>query len=126
MGGFPMTNIGGSSRSSRGRASQRRGKDDERDVARILGAKRYWANSGGPADLEHDRYAIQVKGGLRVINDTVRNGLSSAEVAAIGTGRLPVLVVVDRAGTRIKRYVVMELSMWADYEGIKPSDPEQL
>jgi hypothetical protein len=103
-----------------------RGAQDERDVARILGAERYWANSGGPADLKHDRYAIQVKGGLRVINDTIRNGLSSAEVAAIGTGRLPILVVVDRAGTRIKRYVVMELSMWADYEGIKPSDPEQL
>lgn len=102
-------------KASRNRA---RGAQDEKDVAKILGAKRHWANSGGPEDLEHDRFAIQVKGGLRVVNDTVRNGLSSAEAAAGSTGKLPILVVVDRAGTRINRYVVIRLETWADWEGI--------
>lgn len=95
-----------------------RGAQDERDVAKILGAKRHWANSGGPEDLQHDRFAIQVKGGLRVINDTIRNGLSAATAAAGSTGKLPLLVVVDRAGTRLKRYAIIELGTFADWEGI--------
>ena len=96
-----------------------RGAQDEKDVAKILGAKRHWANSGGPEDLEHDRFAIQVKGGLRVINDTIRNGLSAATAAAGDSGKLPILVCVDRAGTRLKRYVIIELGTWCDWEGIE-------
>ena len=106
---------------SRNRA---RGAQDEKDVARILGAKRHWANSGGPEDLLHDRFAIQVKGGLRVINDTIRNGLSAATVAAGSTGKLPLLVVVDRAGTRLKRYVVIDLMTWASWEGISGEESD--
>ena len=110
-----MTNV----KASRNKA---RAKVDENDVARILGGKRHWADVGGPEDVAHDRYEIQVKGGLRVANDTIRNGLSSAQAAAIGTGKLPVLVLVDRAGTRIRRYAVMDLETWADYEGISGND----
>lgn len=96
-----------------------RAKIDENDVARILGGKRHWADVGGPEDVQHDRYAIQVKGGLRVVNDTMRTGLSSAQAAAVGTGKLPIVVLVDRAGNRIRRYVLMDLAEWADWEGIE-------
>ena len=102
--------------------NKQRAKVDENDVARILGGKRHWADVGGPEDVQHDMYAIQVKGGLRVVNDTIRNGLSSAQAAAVGTSKLPLLVLVDRAGTRLKRYVVMELENWADWEGVTGND----
>ncbi len=36
-------------------------KATERDVAKLLGGKRYPANSGGRVDVESDRYVAQVK-----------------------------------------------------------------
>ena len=61
--------------------------------------------------------AIQVKGGLRVANDTIRDGLNAAKAAAVGTNKLPCVVLVDRAGTRVKRYILFELGAYADHEG---------
>lgn len=60
---------------------------------------------------------VHWKGGLRVLNDTVRAGVAAARVAAIGTNKLPVCVVVDRSGTRIQRYAVVPLEEFADYHG---------
>lgn len=94
-----------------------RGKQDERDVARIIGGKRHPADSGGCEDIEHPELCIQVKGGLRVINDTVRNGLQAARSGAQGTSKLPAVVVVDRSGTRIRRFIVFGLEDWAAYHG---------
>lgn len=99
------------------RQNKARAKTDERDVARILGGKRHPADVGGAEDVSHESLAIQVKGGLRVMNDTVRNGLQAARVAAQGTGKLPVCVVVDRSGTRVQRYVVIGLEEFADWNG---------
>jgi hypothetical protein len=61
--------------------------------------------------------AIQVKGGMRVMNEVVRSGLVAARVAAGDSKRLPVCVVVDRSGTRVQRYVVIELAEFADFHG---------
>jgi hypothetical protein len=103
-----------------------RGAKYENDIAKILGGKRHWANSGGQEDVSHERYAIQCKSGERIWNQTLRNGVASAVAAAGSTGKLPLLVVIDRAGTRLKRYAVIQLEDFCDWEGIKPSDPEQL
>jgi len=97
---------------------------DERDVARILGGKRHPADVGGAEDISHPLFAIQVKGGFRVMNDTVRQGVASARIAAIGTNKLPVCVVVDRSGTRIRRYAIVPLEEFADYHGCKPLETE--
>jgi len=102
--------------------NKHRGKVDERDVARILGGTRHLADTGGAEDVKHDLFAIQVKGGLRVLNDTVRAGVAAARVAAIGTNKLPVCVVVDRSGTRIQRYAVVPLEEFADYHGCTGGD----
>ncbi len=110
-----MTRIQTADRSKRGRTSKNRGKVDEREVARILGAVRHPADTGGDEDLRHEVLSIQVRGGLRVVNETIRDGLAKAQ--ATTEGKLPVLVLVDRAGTRIRRYAVLELGQFADYNG---------
>lgn len=116
-----MTNLKqAENRSARGRRSQRRAKDDERDVARKFGATRHHANTGGPEDCEHEWLAIQVKGGLRVMTDTVRQGVDSARVAAVGTTKLPICVVRDRSGTRIRDFVVIDADDFISYHGIEP------
>ena len=97
--------------------NKHRGAQDERDVAQLLGATRHWADSGGKEDCSHPVLAIQVRGGLRVANDTIRDGLASAKAAAAGTSKLPCVVLVDRAGTRVKRYILFDLAQYADHEG---------
>lgn len=94
-----------------------RAKVDENDVARILGGTRHWADVGGKEDVSHPQFAIQVKGGLRVVNDTVREGVDAARAAAAGTGKLPVCVLVDRGGTRVRRFAVIPLEEFADWTG---------
>lgn len=101
--------------------NKKRGAEDERDVGRILGATRHPADTGGKEDLEHPTLCIQVKGGLRVVTDTIREGLDAA-TAACPPGKLPVLVVVDRAGTRLRRFVVMDLGVFADWNGFGPKE----
>ena len=98
-----------------------RGAQDERDVARILGAKRHPADTGGDEDCEHPWLCIQIKGGLRVVNDIIREGLNAAQCAAAGKAKLPAVVLVDRAGTRVKRYIVFELGEYAAWNGLGPS-----
>jgi hypothetical protein len=100
------------------RNNKARGKDDERAIARKFGAKRHPADVGGPEDCEHEWLAIQVKGGLRVINSTVRQGVDSARVAAVGTTKLPICVVRDRSGTRVRDFVVLDASDFLAWHGI--------
>ena len=99
-----------------------RGADDERAVARLLGGQRHKADSGGPEDVAHDWLAIQVRGGKRLMTDPVRTGVDAARVAANGAAKLPVCVVVDRAGTRIRRFVVVELADFAAWHGLPPPE----
>jgi hypothetical protein len=33
------------------------------------------------------------------------------------SGKLPAVVLVDRRGTRLQRYIVFDLAQWADYHG---------
>lgn len=101
-----------------------RGKADERDVARILGGRRHPADTGGKEDVEHESLAIQVKGGMKVINETVRVGVDSARAAAVGTNKLPVCVVVDRSSTRLRRYAVLLLEDFAAWGGYGAAEDE--
>ena len=92
-----------------------RAKQDEKDVAEILGGTRHWADTGGKEDVDHPLFAIQVKGGLRVINGTIREGIEAAKQAAEGTGKLPLCALVDRSGTRVHRYALTELEAFATW-----------
>ena len=95
-----------------------RGKQDERDVARILGGVRHMADTGGPEDVSHPLYAIQVKGGMTVVTAVMRAGLASAIKAAEGTDKLPMLALVDRSGGRLQRWVCFPMEAWAAREGL--------
>lgn len=103
--------------------NKHRGAQDERDVARILGGKRHLADTGGPEDVEHDWLAIQVKGGATVTTAPLRDGIVAAKLAALGKNKLPVCVLVDRRGTRLARYVVIELGDFAAWFGL-PKEEE--
>jgi hypothetical protein len=94
------------------RASKARAKQDERDVARLLGGERHPADMGGPEDVSHPTLAIQVKGRASV-PDYLREGMAAAQAAAAGTIKLPVLVLVDRSGTRVQRYAIIPLEEFA-------------
>lgn len=102
--------------------NKQRGKADERDVARIIGGKRHPADVGGDEDIEHPEYAVQVKGGKAVVTETMRVGMASAKAAGAVSGKLPALVLVDRRGTRLQRYIVFDLVQWADYHGYGASE----
>jgi len=121
-----MTALRHTDNASKGRNSKARGKQDERDVARILGGKRHPADTGGDCDIDHPSLAIQVKGGSTTVTEIIRTGMASAKAAALGTGKLPVLVVVDRRGTRLARYAIIELGAFADWNGFGQVDgPEE-
>lgn len=99
-------------RVKRGRNSKERGKQDERDVAAIVGGRRHPADSGGPEDVEHPTLSIQVKGGITAASVVLKTGMAAAKLAAEGTGKLAALVLVDRSGPRLKRYICFDLEDW--------------
>jgi hypothetical protein len=94
-----------------------RGKQDERDVARILGGQRHPADSGGLEDVAHEWLCIQVKGGGAVTTGPLRDGLAGAQAISPPT-KLACVVLVDRRGTRLKRYIAFELEQFAAWHGI--------
>lgn len=100
-------------RSTIGRNSKSRAKGYERDVARILGGKRHLADTGGPEDVEHPTLAVQVKSGLSVVTQVMRDGLESARKAAEGTDKLPVVALIDRKGSRLQRWVAIPMEEFA-------------
>ena len=102
--------------------NKQRGKADELRVARKLGCTRHPADTGGGEDLRHPELCFQVKGGLRVINSTIRDGMQAAKVEAVGLHKLPAVVVVDRSGTRLREYVVFELEPWCAWYGYGPKE----
>lgn len=106
-----------SERSKRGRNNKLRAKVDERDIAKRLGGTRHRADSGGPEDIAHPWMAVQVRGGQRLMTDAVRTGVDAARVARGSAAKLPVCVVVDRAGPRLRRFVVIELDDFLAWHG---------
>lgn len=58
------------------------------------------------------------------MTQVVRDGVASAKAAAAGKNKLPVCVVVDRSGGRIQRFVVIELTDFASWNGL-PGDLEE-
>jgi len=98
------------------RNNKKRGASDEREVARLMGGTRHWADTGGPEDCAHPLYALQVKGGKTVTTGPLREGVASAIIAAEGTGKVPVCVLVDRRGTRLQRYAVIPLEAFIEWQ----------
>ena len=120
-----MTALRAKTPSARGRASKRRGAQDERDVARIIGGRRHLADTGGPEDIRHDWLAVQVKGGGAVVTRAMRDGHAQAVTAAGGHHKLAAVVLVDRRGTRLRRYIAFELQEYANWMGIKPTEDDE-
>jgi hypothetical protein len=87
----------------------------ERDIARRLGGKRHPADQGGGEDIEHPELCLQVKSGLAVVNQILRDGMASAKACA--NGKLPAVALVDRSRGRLARYLVFDLDQWADWYG---------
>ena len=102
------------------RNNKKRGAGDEREVARLMGATRHWADTGGPEDCSHPLFALQVKGGKTVTTGPLREGVASATLAAEGTGKVPVCVLVDRRGTRLQRYAVIPLEAFIEWQRLGP------
>ena len=103
-------------RSDTGRRSKQRGKADERYVNKVLGGTgRYPADTGGLLDVEHEVFAIQVKGGKQPAR-ALREGLEQAQRAG-AVGKLACVVIVDRTGPSPKRYIAFDLHEFADHEG---------
>lgn len=94
--------------------NKHRGADDERDHAHRLGGRRHRANTGGPEDVEHPQFAVQVKGGKSVTTAIFRSGMDDAEEASLRSGKPPLLAITDRSGDRLRRYVAMPEGVFAD------------
>ena len=93
--------------------NKHRGADDERDHAHRLGGRRHLANTGGPEDVEHPQFAVQVKGGKSVTTVVFREGMDDAEEASLRSGKPPLLAITDRSGDRLRRYVAMPEEVFA-------------
>lgn len=100
-----------------GRNNKARGKVYEREIARALGTTRHWGDAGGPEDLVSvGGMAIQIKSGKTVVTEVMREALASARLAA-GTEHLPTVVLIDRRGTRIQRWIAFPFEEWAASNG---------
>jgi hypothetical protein len=93
--------------------NKHRGADDERDHAHRLGGRRHLANTGGPEDVAHPGFSVQVKGGKSVTTTIFRSGMDDAEEAYLRSGKPPLLAITDRSGTRLRRYVAMPEEVFA-------------
>ena len=111
-------------RSRIGRNNKARSKAAEREVAKRIGGRRHLADTGGPEDVEHPWLACQVKSGLNVCNNSIREGMASAKLAALGKNKLPCVVLVDRKPTRLGYYIVFELDPFADWNGLVKGELE--
>ena len=100
-------------RVQRGKRSQIRAKTYESDIAKRLGGTRHPANTGGPEDVEHSVFCVQVKSGKMVVTQVIRDGMAAATAASAGTDKLPALVLVDRRTARLQRYIMFDLDAFA-------------
>ncbi len=89
-------------------------KHEEREVAHLLGGRRYAANSGGRVDCESPTVVAQVKHVQRLSLAQLEE--LCVEMAALGQeqGKVGLVTVKRRAGKGIhtERLVVMTEGMW--------------
>lgn len=73
---------------------------------------------GDAPDVEHALYAIEVKCG-RVMSERLREGMSQAVAASVGTGKMPLLCVTHSVGPgrANEHYVVLRLEDWQAWNG---------
>ena len=97
-------------------------KATEREVARLLGGRRYPANSGGRVDVESETVVAQVKHVQRL--SLAQLEALAVEKAALGQeqGKLGLVTVKRRAGrgTPTPRLVVMTEGVW-----VRLNQPEE-
>ena len=92
-------------------------KEIERQWAERLGGTRVpvtgRARSAGVPDVEHPRFAVEIKAG-QVLSARLLEALEQAEAAAKATGRLPLVCVSHSYGRgRPNRHaVVLPLATW--------------
>lgn len=107
-------------RAARGRRSKSRGKEDERALARILGCRRWPADTGMCEDLDHPTLSVQVKGGRACSTPAnLALGLAQARAGAQETGKLPALALVVHNGRGRKKgaYLVFDACEFAAWSG---------
>ena len=73
-------------------------KATERDVARLLGGKRYPANTGGRVDVETDDVVAQVKHRKTMSVPELERWATEMEEIGAEKGKIGVVVVKRRAG----------------------------
>lgn len=99
----------------------------ERWWALELGGRRVPVNGrqrGSAPDVEHDRYAIEVKAG-KVMSPRLREGMQQAVLSAVNTTKIPLLCVTHSvAGRPSERYVVLRLEDWQALNGDYPREEE--
>ncbi len=97
-------------------------KQLEREVARLLGGRRYAADSGGRVDVESPTVVAQVKHVQRL--SLAQLEALAVEMAALGEeqGKLGLVTVKRRAGKGIhtERLVVMTEGVW-----VRLNQPEE-
>lgn len=97
-------------------SNQRRGKDAERRVARIVGGKRN-PNIGGPqADVETEFAAYEVKS-KRSLPAWWLHALAQTRGHAERTGKVGVLVVEHRVQGHAERWYAVSERTWQELHG---------
>ena len=101
--------------------SRSRWKEIERWWALTLGGRRVPVTGrqrGDAPDVEHPRYAIEVKAG-KVLSDRLGLGIRQAVAASIGTGKTPLLCIThsNGQGKAADHYVMLRLSDWQALTG---------
>jgi len=79
---------------------------------------------GDAPDVEHPRYAIEVKAG-KVLSPRLGLGIRQAVAASIGTGKTPLLCITHTDGTRgvpNEHFVMLRLCDWQSLMGDEPED----
>ncbi len=100
-----------------GRNNKRRGASYENDAAKILGTQRYLADTGGKLDLiPRDGMVVQVKSGKRIVTAIARQALDDARSNA-PDGHIGAVVLYDRSGPRIRKFIMFELVEFHDMIG---------
>ena len=102
-------------------------KQVERWWALQLGGRRVPVTGrqrGDAPDVEHPRYAIEVKAG-KVLSSRLGLGIRQAVAASIGTGKTPLLCITHTDGTRgvpNEHFVMLRLCDWQSLMGDEPED----
>lgn len=106
-------------------------KAHERTVARVFGGQRVpvtGRSRGSAPDVEHPTFAIEVKAGA-VLSSRLLKGMAQAKAYADRTGKLPIVVVINRRVDRERAtpagwYVLLPLKDFAVLAGLPVPEGE--